>query len=222
MRAAAPSTEAAALLGATQALLEDLYRVNAPHPAAAFLLTDATVADVLRAGTGATDETLLVEEDEDGLSLSLYLDAGLIGRLVDAPPHESLDEHNLADFWALLEGVSHFVYLTWNAERARSVTPMELELQAEVDKYAASVLLWQSQRGGAPRGLHRLLFDAAQVDDSLSDDLRERYRDANRYAARYCLSIEREYLEKRRAGVVEELRGFYREGRAGKLARIGH
>ncbi len=222
MRAAAPNTEHLELVSATQALIEDLYRVAAPQPAAAFLLTDATVAEVLRAGTGTSDEALLIAEDEDGLSVSLYLDPDLLDRLAAMPPHDSLDPDNLADFWTLLEGVSHFVYLTWNAERARSVTPLELELQAEVDKYATTTWLWESQKGGAPRGLHRALFEAMQVDDGLDEGLQARYRDANRYAARYCLAIEREYLERKRTGVVEELRAFYRESRAGKLARIGH
>ena len=47
------------------------------------------------------------------------------------------------------------------------------------------------------------------------------YRDANRYAGRYCLALQRAYLERRRAGLLDELRSFYREDRSGKLARIG-
>src|SRR5690606_33282297 len=172
-------------------------------------------------GWTPTDEMLLVREDTGELELSLFLDAALLARLAAQPPHEALGGHNLDDFWSLVEGVSHFVYLTWNAARRRSVTPLELELQGEVDKFALTAMTWQRQCGGSPRALHRLLFDAARVDDALAPDLQTRYRDANRFAGRYCLGLQREYFERRRTGLLDELRSFYRENRGGKLERIG-
>lgn len=222
MSAAAASTDAGALLGRTQRAIEGLYGIEAPHAAEAFLLADPTLARILHGdGWTDTDEVLLVREDGHGLELSLFLDQALLERLRAAPPHDELTGDNLADFWSLVEGVSHFVYLTWNAARARSVTPLELELQGEVDKYALSALTWQRQCGGSPRALHRLLFEAAHIDDALAPDLKQRYRDANRYAGRYCLDIEQRYLRPRRHGLLDELRSFYREDRGGKLARIG-
>ena len=41
-----------------------------------------------------------------------------------------------ADYCTALEGVSHFHYLVWSLARGRNVSLLELELQAEVDKYA--------------------------------------------------------------------------------------
>ena len=38
-------------------------------------------------------------------------------------------------FCLALEGVSHFLYLIWNASFDRSVTLLEMELQAEIDKF---------------------------------------------------------------------------------------
>lgn len=223
MSAPAPSTDAAGLLARTQRQLERLYQVEAPHEAAAFLLADPRVAKILHGdGWTDTDEMLLVREEGGELELSLFLDRALLERLARASPHDALGPANLDDFWSLVEGVSHFLYLTWNAARERSVTPLELELQGEVDKYALTAMTWQRQHGGSPRALHRLLFDATRVDELLEPDVQQRYRDANRYAGRYCLGIERRYLHERRAGLLDELRGFYRADRGGKLARAGH
>lgn len=219
MQATAPSTER--LLGDAQGLVERIYSISAPHPASDFVLSDAPLARLLE-GSGArqVDEKLLVQEDADGLALSLFLDAGLLERLESSAPFDTLDADNLDDFWSLIEGVSHFVYLTWNAERAHSVTPLELELQAEVDKFIATALVFMRQRGGTPQALHHWLFECAQPHAGLDAELRERYREANRFAARYCLALERRYMRRRARGLFEELRGFYREDRGGKLARI--
>ncbi len=223
MSAAERSTDANGLLRRTQRQIERLYGIEAPHAAETFLLADAKLARILHGdGWTDTDESLLVREEGGDLELSLFLDSALLKRLASASPYDALGDGNLADFWSLVEGVSHFVYLTWNAARQRSVTPLEMELQGEVDKFTLTALTWQRQRGGSPRALHRLLFDATHVNDELAPDLRERYHDANRYAGRYCLDLQREYLERRRAGLVDELRSFYRENRGGKLARIGH
>ena len=222
MPAAAPNTDAHDLLRRTQRQIEGLYGIESPHAAEAFWLADPAVARVLHGdGWTGSDEMLLVHEGDGELELSLFLDAALLERLARRSPHDELDEHNLADWWALVEGVSHFVYLTWNAGRRRSVTPLEMELQGEVDKFTLTAMTWQRQRGGSPRGLHRWLFDATRIDGALSPDLRSMYRDANRLAARYCLGLQRAYLERRESGLLPELRSFYREDRGGKLARIG-
>ena len=63
-------------------------------------------------------------------------------------PLEALDEGNLADYCTALEGVSHFHYLVWSLARGRNVSLLELELQAEVDKYASAVALLTRQRAG--------------------------------------------------------------------------
>ncbi len=64
-----------------------------------------------------------------------------------ADPHRALTEDNLADYCTALEGVSHFVYSTWRLERDLPVSLLELETQAEVDKYAVTVFLLAGQKG---------------------------------------------------------------------------
>ena len=51
----------------------------------------------------------------------------------------------MEDYWTALEGVSHFVYFAWNAGYDKPVSILELEMQAEIDKYIATFTLLRRQ-----------------------------------------------------------------------------
>ena len=91
---------------------------------------------------------MFVVEDEQGVRLGLFIESGVLDRLARRDPLQALDEDNLADFCTALEGVSHFHYLVWSLARGRNVSLLELELQAEVDKYATALALMTRQRAG--------------------------------------------------------------------------
>ncbi len=94
------------------------------------------------------------------MRLGLFIDRDVLERLARRDPLEALDEHNLPDFCTALEGVSHFHYLVWSLARGRNVSLLELELQAEVDKYATAVALMTRQQAG------RFPASAARADVS--------------------------------------------------------
>ena len=72
-----------------------------------------------------------------------------------------LHDGNVADYWTALEGVSHFLYLAWNAGHDKPVSLLELEMQAEVDKYVASYWLMRRQFPGRfPAELRRCCSSA--------------------------------------------------------------
>src|ERR1700694_4641325 len=111
-------------------------------------------------GARATDEQLLVAEEGGEMTLGLFLAPEVLERLDEANPLDALNGANLADYWTALGGVSHFVSLAWNAGHDRPVGLMELELQAEVDKYVCSVQLLRPQDPSRfPAELHRVLFE---------------------------------------------------------------
>ena len=133
----------------------------------------------------------------------------------------ALDEGNLADYCTALEGVSHFHYVTWSAGCARNVSLLELELQAEVDKYASALSLLLAQRAGRfPGELFGRLFERLQLLPHLDAAERSRYTEAHRCAARFCQRLEERFLRRRQArpdALIAELRSFYRLGRHAKL-----
>ena len=207
-----------------QSHLERIYEVEVEHDVDDFLITDVEVARRLDDGPNAraSREKLLVSRQGEEIGLSLYVDAEVVDKLGDDDPVASLHAGNLDEFWTALEGVSHFLYFTWNASHQRQVSRLELEMQAEVDKYITTTFLLGHQRDGCiPPGLHRKLFTECAWDQSLGESDLEIYRSANHYAGRYCAELESTYLrDRRQGGMVSELRRFYRLTQNDKIRRI--
>jgi hypothetical protein len=212
------------VLRGLQALLGRLYDVELPYDVYDFLVTDRRAIDAATNDKRALDEELLLAETADGAGagVALYLDPELLNRLEAADPHHALTEDNLADYCTALEGVSHFVYSTYGLERDMPVSLLELETQAEVDKYAVTVFLLAGQQGGQvyPAQVHARLFDRVSFDARLEPDQYERYRTAHTLAARYCRRLERRFVNRglpKIEALVRELRSFYRLRHAAKL-----
>ena len=153
------------LLGQMQSLLAALYDAPVAHDVHDYLITDPAHAAALQElpSPPATDEQLLIATTDDGMELGLYLDVSVLERLGRRCPLVALDESNLGDYCTALEGVSHFHYLTWSADCDRRVSLLELELQAEVDKYASALSLLLAQRGGRFPGELAVLDQVQQV-----------------------------------------------------------
>jgi hypothetical protein len=164
----------------------------------------------------------LLRQDDDELNLSLYLHSDVVENMLRDNPVLHLHEGNIEDFCLALEGVSHFLYLIWNASFDRSVTRLEMELQAEIDKFVMLVLCLEKQnRKVAPGKLRQMLFETATYHEQLDESELRRYRDASFFAEKYCWQLESDYLSNRgRKQLFSELRQFYRLTQMGKLSRI--
>jgi hypothetical protein len=195
-----------ALAGRIQRGLEALYRLDRAADVDAF---------VTHAGVGQR-EALLVREDEDGLELQL--------RIPRLAPHASVDVEGagLDPLCQIIEGVSHFVYLADRASLEREATQLELELQAEVDKY---VVLASALAQGRPqfdertsRRLRERLYDQVSFVHEAGTVEGERYRMANGCARRFTRRLERDYVARGRFGELQgELRRFFHMGQGEKL-----
>jgi hypothetical protein len=213
----------AGVLQRLQDLLTGIYDLPIDYRVHDFLFTDRERLPS-PARESDTDEQLLVLDQGGSAAVGLYLDPRLLERLAAANPLETLNGDNLADYWTALEGVSHFLYLAWNAGYDRGVTLLELELQAEIDKYVASWWLLRAQDPGRyPAELHHLLFERAHVDARLAGGRAGLYRAANHYAARFCRRLERLFIAQAtrvRTETLAELRRFYRLSRERKMTHI--
>ncbi len=201
-----------------QQQLEHIYEVSTPLNVEHFVIDD-TVLEQLKTCTRTSPEQLLVHEHDEGLDISLYLANYLLRQLKQDDPLDRLHRSNLAPFCTLLEGISHFLYLVWHAAHARPITQLELELQAEVDKYiVAAALFAQQDNGRIPEHLPQWLFEQVQFATDLSYQEARRYRLANTYAAKYCRQLHR-YLMQIGDGVriTRELRRFYRLSQQQKI-----
>lgn len=207
----------AGILLEVQRRLESLYGLEHEAPVTDFLLSEAEA----RAYPGDGSRTL-VSEREGGVALGVILDDAVGKQLAQADPRVRLDASNLGPFCTLIEEVSHFVYLLFCAQAARSVTELELELQGEVDKYLCAAFLLSLQNEGAvSASLRRLLFREYRLAEGLSSARSERYRLASDLAWRYCGFLEERFLRPARIqDLARESRRFYRLGQRDKLERI--
>jgi len=208
-------------LSALQALLAELYALDLAYEVDDFLTTDTDLARALDTGGRELEEKLLIAETDGEAEVSLYLEPRVLEHLARSDPLTKLDGDNLEDFWTAFEGVSHFTYYAWNAQLEKSVTLLEMELQAEVDKYVATTLLLSRQGQRPQRGLHHWLFERPRLDERLDGDELDRYRRANRYAGRYCRRLAPAIA----SGAPDEatrteLRRFYRLSQASKIEHI--
>jgi hypothetical protein len=196
---------------ALQARLQAIYGVEAPGVEG--FLVGREVAAASGHAVRAREE-LLVLEEEDGLWLGLYL---------DEPALAGAARGELGPLAQVAEGVSHFVYLATRAARGRPVSLLELEVQAEVDKFAVLLLaLWRRDRRRRSRALRRRLYQRVRYLDHLAAEELERYREANRLGAGYARWLEGRYVEEADVeGLLRELRASYRLGAGEKLGYLG-
>lgn len=211
------------MLRPLQHLLETIYDAPSGQDVRDFLVTAREQLPPERRNARAQEELVVVQQRRASY-LALYIDAGLLERLRRNDPLRSLDETNIGDFWTALEGVSHFSYLMWNARHSRGVSQLDLELQADVDKYIASWWLLRAQHPRhVPRELYHLLFLRTHIDPALPETSRQLYAAATRSAATFCARLQSALLSNRpvlRRGAVAALRRFYRMGSAGKRRYI--
>jgi len=199
-----------------QGRLQGIYRVEAPRVAAFRCGREVAAAAGHRVRAG---EELLVLEEPDGLSVGLYLDDAVVAGALRG---------ELGPLTQVVEGVSHFVLLATRAAAGRPVSLLELEVQAEVDKFALLLLAcWRrgpSHSGRRSRTLRRRLFEEVRYLAHLDGEARDRYREANRLGAGYARWLEGRFVagaDGDAEGLLRELRRSYRLGGGEKLGYLG-
>ena len=152
-------------------------------------------------------ERVLVREADDALEVRVEL------------PEEAEAPANLDVTCQLIEGVSHFMLIAERVRRRLPVTELELELQAEIDKFVLlAVARTQPLHPLATARLRRRLFDAPLFLHEEGEERGDRYRLANRIAGQLAAHIDVAYLRRRRARALRRrLRRFFGEGQTAKL-----
>ena len=199
-------------LSRVQRHLQDIYRTEAPD-IGSFLVGEGRVREVIGGDARPADEWVLVREAEDALELAVYVDAQLLDDLDGTETiHDALARHFRA-WCAATEGVSHFLLLVERARRKEPVSMLELEAQAEVDKYVRARLCAPQKA----REWRSRLFDKATLADGLSHEETARYREAGRLAAGFCRKLD---ALPHAAAVLAELRSFWRRPGAARMEEM--
>lgn len=207
------------IISAIQRELQEVYALSCEESVEDFLWAGTKPAHFLEKhpwlhGSG---EALFVEQKEEELELGLWFHPQLLEWSESQHWQRlSMDELSISKMATLIEGVSHFVYLVSRANEEKAVTQLELELQAEVDKF---VLLSRGIRDLPMGALMESLFGKADWNPHLPAEARARYEAAFKFASQYC-----DYLRKNSfpftQDLMQELRSFYRMNQAEKIQHI--
>jgi hypothetical protein len=167
------------------------------------------VGDFLDRAADGQRETLVVREDEGGdVLVSLKLPA--LGR-----------QAGLDGFCQVIEGVSHFVYVVERVRSGRAATQLELELQAEVDKWVVLAASLANLDADSSAALRARLYERVVFVHDAASELGERYRIANDAANRFVRRLERDCVGTARfVELRARLRQFFHVGQEEKL-RLG-
>ena len=177
------------------------------------------VSKVWSASCGART---LVRAQHDDLAVCVYYPDDLIECLERNDPTRRLDDGNVDAFVTLVEELDHFLVIAerWRLNGVLSL--LDLELHANVTKYLMLKLFVGRMRGAARLGaadtewVRYHLFEKSDFAEP-DDEIRSRYRDASRLAARYVRRLDSLPAPGRPA----ELRRFHRLSPQAKIAAIG-
>lgn len=157
-------------------------------------------------------EGLFVREEGGAVEMALHLPP------LQKKDFDLEDDQSLDPMCQLIEGVSHFVYLADRVTASREATQLELEVQAEVDKYVFLSYALRAFHPETSRSLRTRLYEGIRYCHEASTEQGARYRLANETAHRFVHRLETECLARGRIGdFLGALRTFFRSGQEEKL-----
>ncbi len=189
--------------------LKCLYQLHPVGISAAEFLTEKPVSSNHQNRLGLLEIAHVPNSEE--LHLSIFLDPTLVLKPLENAT--TLSIANLQPFAIASEEVSHFNYLVYHQIYSqRPVSQLELELQAEIDKFIicyltlnASQILWNRKLFYA---LFDLFFDTLKLHPNLTDAEMSRYKTAHQVSKKFIWSLvkSKQKLESRH---FDDLRKFY-------------
>jgi hypothetical protein len=213
-------THAPSILRALQCELEALHAVDTQLDVDAYSIDDEVRKSIPQAIDGLVEQ-LFVRDEGDALEIALYVAPHVLARLHKDDPRQHLHPGNFEAFCIALEGVSHFVFLAWRADLGRPVTALELELQAEVDKFVVSwlwVLSGRAHPAITADSLLAQLFDGYALHDDVPLEQHERYAVASRAAHNICRRLVQQAGDKPQVRtIMQAARLYFRRGLSEKL-----
>jgi hypothetical protein len=161
------------------------------------------VADFVRPGSETTRESLLLRDGPEDVELALLLpqSGGEAGAIDDA-------------YLQVVEGVSHFVYVAERVRVGLPTTELELELQAEVDKFVLLAFDGEDLVSGRAVSVRQSLYEDVDFIHSAESVHGRRYRLANALAARLSSRLVEGRFQRNPRAFLQR---FYRAGQSDKI-----
>lgn len=184
-----------------QSLIESLYRIEALPEISAFIQITPSNAQA--------KEDVIIREVDDMMEIGVCFDAHLAA-LGSSDAAFDLPRMPLNDLMMIVEGVSHFVYLTHRARIDQQAKAIEMEFQSDVDKFLSAIFL-KPRLGIRPATLMSLNAQRFTLRKGLTAIERRRYRQSNALSSRYIDHLHAHYYRTGRFGhMLRDLRTLFR------------
>lgn len=170
------------------------------------------ITPFVRVDSADAREQLLVRQSGEDVDIVVLLPRASVDALLAKGARLELDA-----YLGAIEGISHFIHL---ADRARTELPttlLELELQAEVDKFAILASEPENQNTLGLASLHRRLYHDVTYLHAGASERGQRYRLANDLAARLWSQLIRKGPTVAHRGMLKR---FYRASQAEKISMV--
>ncbi|MBM4251250.1 MAG: hypothetical protein FJ146_04725 [Deltaproteobacteria bacterium] len=144
----------------------------------------AIKGELLRLDHPAARGSVYVASDlgSDEIYIGIHLSDSICHPLRMQDPLANLTDTNLDEFCVIVEEVSHFHLIANRTMVGRSVSRLELEFQAEIDKVIVAATFLLNQVGDSHlRPLVNKLFDQSRI----IAEGQEHYWEASKFAARF-------------------------------------
>jgi len=129
----------------------------------------------------------VVYELGDEADIAVCLKKELLNELSSKSFPEDFDLQILSSLSIAVEELSHFNYYCEKAIRNINLSPLEMEIQAEVDKFAFALDILQERNEGKLRDeVFSIMFDQLQLGEWVSENEKSTYEAAHHIARSFC------------------------------------
>lgn len=188
-----------------QKKIEELYRLAGCPEAKKYILSPKQFKKL----SDATDEPQVLYMDEGSdATLGIYLGSDIFHRI-----KKNQKIFSFKDFCVMAEEISHFIYIVWSKSNDKKINLLDLELQAEVDKYVLATNFFKSKGE-----VFEKIFESFRMRKNLRKDEEERYYTAHRLGKKLASNLQKTKISSIQK--INWLRMFYRQSITSRILLI--
>lgn len=188
-----------------QRKIEEIYRLHTCPEAQKYVLSPKEFKKFIK--SSQSPQVIYVDEGEDA-TMGIYLGKNLFHQI-----RNKSKVFSFQDFCVMAEEVSHFIYLIWSKSNEKKINLLDLEIQAEIDKFVLASHFFRSEDV-----IFKKMFETFTLRKNLHKDEQDRYFTANRLGKKLVSE-----WRKKKIPLAEKfnwLRVFYRQSTTSRISMI--
>jgi hypothetical protein len=188
-----------------QKKIEKIYRLHSCPEALQYMISPKQFRKLSKFSDNP--QVIYVDEGQDA-TMGIYLGPSLFRQI-----KKKSKIFSFQDFCVMAEEISHFIYLIWSKSNEKKINLLDLEVQAEIDKFILA-----SEFFGSKEEIFEKMFEKFNMRKNLQPEEEERYFTANRLGKKFAIEMLRKKLSISRR--MNWLRLFYRQTITNRISMI--